>query len=142
MGVELSAANLPSVVRPGAALLACAREQFAVMHPLGPLLSQISLVMLHGPSPTVGVSARNSVVIPTGALSSDRPDSWKGVLDRSPCGAGTSARMACLHARGELTLEQPLIHEGVLGTTFEGMLHDELQVDGRLAVVPSIKGRA
>jgi proline racemase len=61
---------------------------------------------------------------------------------RSPCGTGTCARMAALHARGELGLGVPFIHQGVLGTTFRGLLHEATSVGGREAVVPSIQGRA
>jgi proline racemase len=142
MGVELGAANAPAIVRAGAALLASARAQVAVKHPVDPALSQISLVMLHGPAIEPGVSARNSVVLPTGVLDPSRPETWRGVLDRSPCGTGTSARMACLHARGELDLDAPFVHQGVTGTTFEGRLHERVGFHGRDAVVPSIRGRA
>lgn len=142
MRVELGTADAPGVVRAGAALLAAAREQVKVDHPTDPTLSWISLVMLHGPSTDLHVSARNSVVLPTGALDPTRPETWRGVLDRSPCGTGTSARMACLHARGELDLEVPFIHQGVLDTTFEGRLHEEIDFHGREAVLPSIRGRA
>jgi proline racemase len=98
--------------------------------------------MLHGPSTTAGVDARNSVVLPNGPLDADNPETWRGALDRSPCGTGTSARMACLHARGRLEPGVPFVHQGVLGTTFEGMLHEEVVVAGQQAVIPSIKGRA
>jgi proline racemase len=142
LGVELGAQNAPALVRAGAALLASARDQFAVSHPYDESLSSISLVMLHGPPNTPGASGRNSVILPTGRLDPDRSETWRGVLDRSPCGTGTSARMACLHARGQLGLDVPFIHEGVLGTTFEGRLHEEVQVAGKPAVIPSIRGRA
>ena len=65
-----------------------------------------------------------------------------GWLDRSPCGTGTSARMAQLHARGELGLGEPFRHESVIGTRFTGRLVAEAEVGGRPAVVPEITGRA
>lgn len=142
LGVELGAANAQDVVRAGAALLAAAREQVTVKHPDDDTLSVISLVMLHAPSTQDGISGRNSVILPTGQLDQHRPETWRGALDRSPCGTGTSARMACLHARGQLDLHTPFVHQGVMGTTFEGMLHERVQVGGRDAVVPSIRGRA
>lgn len=142
LGVELGAANAAAIVRAGAALLASARAQVPVAHPDDPALGLISLAMLHEPATHNGVSARNSVVMPTGTLDAADPATWRGVLDRSPCGTGTSARMACLHARGALALDTPFVHEGVLGTTFEGRLHERLRVHGRDAVVPSIRGRA
>jgi proline racemase len=142
MGVELGAANAPALVRAGAALLASARSQVPVKHPYDDALNLISLVMLHGPSTKEGVSARNSVILPTGDLDPARPETWRGTIDRSPCGTGTSARMACLYARGELDLHTPFVHEGVMGTTFEGLLHERVTEAGRDAVVPSVRGRA
>lgn len=65
-----------------------------------------------------------------------------GWLDRSPCGTGTSARMAQLHARGELALGQDFVNQSVIGTRFTGRLLEETTVAGVPAVVPQITGRA
>ncbi|MGW0199007.1 proline racemase family protein [Nonomuraea sp. NPDC003201] len=65
-----------------------------------------------------------------------------GWFDRSPCGTGTSARMAQLHARGELPLGRDFVNESFIGTRFIGRLLEETTVGGRPAVVPSITGRA
>jgi proline racemase len=65
-----------------------------------------------------------------------------GWFDRSPCGTGTSARMAQLHARGELPLETDFRNESFIGTHFVGRLLAETAVDGVPAVVPAITGRA
>ncbi len=82
----------------------------------------------------------------------DHPFGWRGGraataihpgwIDRSPCGTGTSARMAALHARGELALDHPYVHESIIGTRFTGRLLSETDVGGRPAVVPEITGRA
>jgi len=65
-----------------------------------------------------------------------------GWFDRSPCGTGTSARMAQLHARGELALNTDFVNESFIGTTFTGRLIDIATVGGLPAVVPTITGRA
>jgi proline racemase len=65
-----------------------------------------------------------------------------GWLDRSPCGTGTSARMAQLHARGDLAIGEAFVNESVIGTRFTGRLVAETTVAGRPAVVPEITGRA
>jgi proline racemase len=65
-----------------------------------------------------------------------------GWFDRSPCGTGTSARMAELHARGELDLNVPFVNESFIGTEFTGTLVAETRVGDRPAVVPTITGRA
>ncbi|ATL31971.1 proline racemase family protein [Streptomyces formicae] len=65
-----------------------------------------------------------------------------GWFDRSPCGTGTSARMAQLHARGELPLNRDFVNESFIGTEFTGRLIEETTVAGLPAVVPQITGRA
>jgi proline racemase len=65
-----------------------------------------------------------------------------GWFDRSPCGTGTSARMAELHARGELALETDFVNESFIGSEFTGRLLRETEVGGVPAVVPTISGRA
>ena len=65
-----------------------------------------------------------------------------GWFDRSPCGTGTSARMAQLHARGELPLDTEFVNESFIGTTFTGRLVAESTVGGLPSVIPEITGRA
>lgn len=67
---------------------------------------------------------------------------YPGWFDRSPCGTGTSARMAELWARGELPLNQDFVNESFIGSRFVGRLIAETEVDGRPAVIPTITGRA
>jgi len=63
-------------------------------------------------------------------------------IDRSPCGTGTSARMAQLFAKGKLNLGEKFIHESFIGSTFEGCIEQEVTVGNKSAIVPSIKGWA
>ncbi|MFJ7996556.1 proline racemase family protein [Streptomyces sp. NPDC096310] len=65
-----------------------------------------------------------------------------GWFDRSPCGTGTSARMAELHARGELALHRDFVNESFIGSRFTGRLVGETTVGGLPAVLPTITGRA
>ena len=65
-----------------------------------------------------------------------------GMFDRSPCGTGTSARMAQLHARGELPLDTDFVNESFIGSRFTGRLLETTEVGGLTAVVPTITGRA
>ena len=141
LGIELHAEAAKQITRAGSLLRAAAPPQFPVQHPENPDIDQVALTMLHGPSPTPGVSGRNAVVLPNGEVDLADPDSWTGSLDRSPCGTGTSGRMAALHARGELAPEVPFVHEGILGTTFTGAVRGTTPVGEREAVLPSISGR-
>jgi proline racemase len=65
-----------------------------------------------------------------------------GWLDRSPCGTGTSARLAQLHARGALGVGEDFVNESILGTRFTGRIVEETVVGGLAAIVPEITGRA
>ena len=77
----------------------------------------------------------------SGPITFDDPSTWTGAIDRCPCGTGTSAKMAVLHAKGELTLHQPFRHEGLLGTVYTGELVKEIEIAGRASVVPTIGGQ-
>ncbi len=63
-------------------------------------------------------------------------------IDRSPCGTGTSARLAQLHAKGKLALGEEYIHESYIGSKFVGRVEEITTLDGKLAIVPSIQGWA
>jgi len=63
-------------------------------------------------------------------------------IDRSPCGTGTSARMAQLYAKGKLKKDEEYIHESFIGSKFIGRVEEVVTLDGKIAVIPSIKGWA
>lgn len=63
-------------------------------------------------------------------------------IDRSPCGTGTSARLAQLHAKGLLGVNEPYVHESFIGSKFIGCVEEETNLDGKLAIIPSIQGWA
>ncbi len=67
---------------------------------------------------------------------------FPGWFDRSPCGTGTSARMAELWARGELALHEEFVNESFIGSRFTGRLIGETEVEGIPAVIPTVTGRA
>jgi proline racemase len=67
---------------------------------------------------------------------------YPGWFDRSPCGTGTSARMAELWARGELALNEDFVNESFIGSRFTGRLISETEVGGIPAVISEITGRA
>jgi hypothetical protein len=102
------------------------------VHPVHPDYAGISQTEIMGPlARHDGVlHARNAVVV--------RP----GRLDRSACGTGTSARLAVLHARGEIAVGEPLVHESVLGSQYTGTIVSTTGVGGIPAIVPSIAGQA
>lgn len=141
-GLRLTPDEGRDIARIGEMIKAAAREQLPVSHPDNPGIAGVTIAQLSGPPDKPGSHRRNAVIVSTGALDWDRPATWTGVLDRSPCGTGTCAKMATLHARGRLGLGEPFQHEGVLGTVFTGRLIEETMVGPYRAVVPEITGRA
>jgi len=63
-------------------------------------------------------------------------------IDRSPCGTGTSARLAQLYSKGKLKVGEPFVHESFIGSKFIGRVEKETTLSGKLAIVPSIQGWA
>jgi proline racemase len=141
-GLRLTPDEGRDIVRIGEMVKAATREQLPVSHPLQPGFDGVTIAQLSGPSLKDDADWRNAVVVSTGVLDWDRPSTWTGALDRSPCGTGTSARMATLHARGQLPLHTDFRHAGILGTVFTGRLHEETTIGPYPAVVPSISGQA
>jgi proline racemase len=142
LGLRLTPDEGREIVRIGEMVKAAAREQLPVVHPENPAIAAVSIAVLSGSPTKPGAHAKNAVVVSTGKLDWSRPITWTGAIDRSPCGTGTSAKMATLHAKGKLALNQDFIHEGILGTTFTGRLIRETTVGPYRAVVPTISGRA
>jgi proline racemase len=141
LGLELDPARGKELARAGALIKLAALEQIDVVHPDNPGIRGINLVMLHSGDPVAGQLSRNTVVLTNGPVLPDDPQSWTGVLDRSPCGTGTSARMAALHARGLLGLHEPFHHRSIIDTEFVGRLVGTTTTGGRPAVLPTITGR-
>lgn len=142
LGLHLTPDEARDIVRVGEMIKAAAQEQLPVVHPENPRISGVTIAQLSAPSTNPGVHRRNAVIVSTGKLDWSRPSSWTGALDRSPCGTGTCAKMACLHAKDQLGLDQDFVHEGILGTTFTGRLVGETKVGSHAAVIPAISGRA
>ena len=142
LGLELKPNEARDIVRIGEMIKAAAAEQLPVEHPENPGISGISIAQLSGPSIDPNAARRNAVIVSTGKLDWDKPASWTGAIDRSPCGTGTCAKMATLYAKKQLPLHQDFVHEGILGTTFTGRLIAETRVGPYAAVVPVISGQA
>lgn len=141
-GLRLTPDEGAEIVRIGAMLRAAAQEQLPVVHPENPGFSGVTIAQLSGPAHQPDSHMRNVVIVATGQVDWDKPSTWTGAIDRSPCGTGTCARMATLYARGQLGLNQDFRHEGILDTVFTGRLLSETQVGPYRAVVPTITGRA
>lgn len=141
-GLRLTPDEGRDITRISAMIRAATREQYPVAHPENPEISGPTISQLSGPPSHPLAQRKNVVTVETGQLDWDKPATWTGVIDRSPCGTGTCAKMATLYARGQLGLESDFLHEGILGTLFSGRLVAETQVGPYRAVVPTIGGTA
>lgn len=142
VGLEIVPAQGAEIVRLGELIKAAAREQLPVVHPENPDIAGISILEFTAPPSLAGADAKNTVVISTGSFDWNDPSTWTGVLDRSACGTGTCARMAVMHAKGQLPIGRDFVHESILGTTFTGRLLESTTVGPYPAVVPTLTGQA
>ena len=141
-GLRLTPDEGADIVRITEMIKAAANDQLPVVHPDQPGFAGITIGQLSGPAHDPANTMRNVVTVSTGTMDWDRPATWTGAIDRSPCGTGTSARMATLHSRGRLRIGEDFRHEGILGTVFTGRLLEETRIGDRAAVVPEITGQA
>lgn len=100
------------------------------IHPENPTIKSVSHIEWTGNTISPEATARNAVFYGDKAI------------DRSPCGTGTSARMAQWHAKGKLKVGDEFIHESFIGSQFVGKVEDETTLAGMTAIIPSIKGWA
>jgi proline racemase len=129
LGLPFDRAEQHRILDAGLAVLDAINAAEPPVHPEDPAVRQVHGVYLTAPGSTA-VHSRHAMVL---------HPRW---FDRSPCGTGTSARMAALHARGELALHTDFVNESFLGTRFIGRLTGETTVGDRPAVLPTITGRA
>lgn len=141
-GLRLVPEEGREIVRIGEMIKAAAQEQLPVVHPEQSGFTGITIAQLSGPASAAEAHLKNTVIVSNGKLDWNRPSTWTGSIDRSPCGTGTCAKMATLFAKGQLSLNQDFNHEGILGTIFTGRLLEETMVGTYRAVVPTISGRA
>jgi proline racemase len=141
-GLRLSPDEGRDIVRISEMIKAAAAEQLPVVHPEQPGFAGITIAQLSGPPHDPVNDRRNVVTVSTGKLDWERPATWTGAIDRSPCGTGTAARMAVLHAKGHLGVGDTYRHEGILGTVFTGRVLEETSVGPYRAIIPSITGQA
>ncbi|PRB01142.1 proline racemase family protein [Microbacterium sp. MYb64] len=129
VGLPFDRARQDDIVRAGLLIMDAINTQAPPVHPVLEGANHVHHVEFIAPG-SDAVRSRHAMAIHPG---------W---FDRSPCGTGTSARMAELHARGELALDAPFVNESFIGTEFIGRLIGETTVGDKPAVIPTITGRA
>ncbi|MGQ4389743.1 proline racemase family protein [Streptomyces sp. SAS_270] len=128
-GIPFARERKDDILAAGLSLMAAINAEGGPVHPEDPSIHGVHHVYLAAPGSDAHRSRHAMAIHP-------------GWFDRSPCGTGTSARMAQLHARGELPLGQDFVNESFIGTEFTGRLVGTAEVGGAAAVLPEITGRA
>jgi proline racemase len=129
VGLPFDHAAKQQILDAGLAIMAAINDSDLPVHPSDASIRGCHHLQFVAPGSSAEHS-RNALVI------------HPGYFDRSPCGTGTSARMAQLHARGSLGIGEDFVNESFIGTRFTGRLVSETTVSGRPAVIPAITGRA
>jgi proline racemase len=130
IGLTIEPESGAEIVRKALQILAAAREQITFVHPENLAINLIESVHLYTAPKDPANSARNAVILSHGAI------------DRCPCGTGTSARMAVLHAKGQLQVGEEFRNEGILSTVFTGRVVRETNAGSLPAIIPDVTGRA
>lgn len=129
LGWEVTPKNIPMLTEFGMKVIKQANEEVKLQHPELDITS-VDLAELYCSSPTPGCDKRNVVIF------------GDNMADRSPCGTGTSAKLAALHARGEIAVGEPFIYESFIGSQFKGVILKETKVAEYNAVIPQVTGSA
>jgi proline racemase len=129
LGLPFERDRKQEILDAGLAIMAAVNEQAEPVHPVNSEIRGCHHVNLLAPGSDARHSRHAMAIHP-------------GWFDRSPCGTGTSARMAQLHAREQLAIGDEFINESFIGSRFIGRLLEETEVGGLPAVIPTITGRA
>lgn len=105
-------------------------ERYSFVHPEDERINGLSHILWTGTTISPNASARNAVFY------------GEKAIDRSPCGTGTSARMAQWYAKGKLKKGIDFVHESIIGSQFTGRIEEETTISGKPAIIPSIEGWA
>ena len=122
--------NPSDILRWSPKVRAAFRKKYEFVHPENPAINGLSHVQWTGAPTVAGATARNAVFYGDKAI------------DRSPCGTGTSARMAQWAAKGKLKVGDAFIHESIIGSLFKGRVERAVKAGSYEAIIPSIEGWA
>ena len=129
IGLAIIPENIPALTEFGMKLIENANKENQIQHPEVDITS-VDLAELYCPTSTPGCDMRNVVIF------------GDYMADRSPCGTGTSAKLATLYRRGKIGIGEPFVYESFIGTTFKGVIKEEAKAGEIPAVIPQITGSA
>ncbi|MFD2967861.1 4-hydroxyproline epimerase [Sphingobacterium bambusae] len=127
---DISAFTASQLIHYGKIIRRLLNEKYEFIHPEDANIHGLSHIQWTGKPTKENSSGRNAVLV------------GENALDRSPCGTGTSARMAQWFAKGKLKAGEAFIHESYIGSQFTGKIEDAVTVAGKPAIIPSVEGWA
>lgn len=130
LNLELEPANTAKLNDIGMKIIHAVNEQVEIQHPVLKHIKTVDLCEFYGPAKSPDADVQNVVVF------------GQGQVDRSPCGTGTSAKLADLYAKGELKIGDSIINESIICTKFVGKILSGTKVGEFDAIVPEITGSA
>lgn len=130
LGFEVRPHEARDLVAQGQRIKAAAAEQLPVVHPENPNIHTVTFTEFATPFGGPDTMSRNAVIVSPGRI------------DRSPCGTGTTARLAALHAKGRIKVGQGFTHESIINSTFEGRIVGQSKVGDYPAISVTIAGQA
>ncbi|MCC8085228.1 MAG: proline racemase family protein [Clostridium sp.] len=142
-GLEIKPENGAEIARISTMVRKAAQEQLPVAHPDYPGIG-ITVAELSGPTDNPDADWKNAVTNVSGEFKWDDSSTWTAPMDRCPCGTGTCAKMAVLYAKGQLKLNEPFRHAGILDTVYTGKLVEDLgkKYSDYPAVIPTLSGQS
>ncbi|WP_164661046.1 proline racemase family protein [Tropicibacter sp. Alg240-R139] len=140
-GLELIPENGARIVKLSEAVRAACAEQLPVIHPENPAITGPTITNLYADPVDSTTDGLGAITVSTGDFDPARPEALTGILDRSPCGTGTCAKMAVLHAKGMLDAGRDYVNAGPMGTTFTGRIEETTTVGPYPAIVPTLSGQ-
>lgn len=130
VGLTTDTSSYSDLIRVGKLIKQSINKKVAIEHPYEPDLGFLYGTIFVGAAKSVNVHSRHVCVFADGEV------------DRSPTGTGVSGRLALLHARGELQADERITIESIIGSSFTGMVTEELMFGPHKAIIPEIEGRA
>ena len=130
VGLEIAPENASQLIEKGRRIKDAVNSQVKIRHPEKEFINHCPFVEFYGQPTIPGAHVKNAAFFPESGI------------DRSPCGTGTSAKVATLYAKGKLKLNEEFVHESIIGSIFRARAVEETRVGPYLAVVPEVTGRA
>lgn len=130
VGIEICPENASKLIEKGRLIKDAVNAQLRIQHPEKEFINFCPYVEFYGEPTAPGAHAKNAAFFPENGI------------DRSPCGTGTSAKLATLYAKGMLKLNEEFIHESIIGSIFRGRAVEETKVGPYTAIVPEVTGSA